>query len=356
MNSKTLMTMAVAMMTIAGCGKKNTSNVSDNLPNVETMTVGMTAANNETTYSGTVEAMNGTALSLSAGGTLKQLNVSEGQMVGKGQLIAVVDGSSQGYALAASEAQVQQARDAMAEAQDYYKRMKMLHDNGSLPEVRWVEAQTRLKQAAAGVRASQASAGITRKQLGDTRLYAPFAGYIAEKQAEVGQQVGPGMAVATLMRIDEVKVKISVPEQEVSHVRQGQPMRVYVEALGGKTFIGKVVEKGVSADPSTRSYDVKILVANPRHELLPGMVCTVTTNMSGAGQSVVIPADVVQIDADNRPFVWTLQGNKAHKSYITLGNNQTEGVTVLEGLAPGQQLITEGQLSVSEGTAVKVKK
>lgn len=355
MNRQKLTLAALSVLALVGCGKKDMDKGQER-PSVEIMTVQTSTVGLETTYPGTVEAMNGTALSLSTGGTLLQLNISEGQMVRRGQLIAVVDGSSQGYALTASEAQVQQARDAYAQAQDYYDRMKMLHENGSLPDVRWIEARTRLKQAAAGMRAAQANANISHKQLRDTRLYAPFTGYVSQKLAEVGQHVAPGMSVATLMRIDQVKVKVSIPEQEISKIHSGQLVHVYVDALDGSTFMGKVVEKGVSADPATRSYDVKVLVDNPHHALLPGMVCRATTRTGMAGAYAVVPADIIQMDADNRAFVWTIRGGKAHKTPIVLGENLANGVAVKGGLMAGDQVITEGQLSVCEGSQVEIRK
>jgi membrane fusion protein (multidrug efflux system) len=91
-------------------------------------------------YSGTMEEVSGTSLSFSVGGMVKQVLVDEGQRVSKGQLLAVVDDETTRNAHAAAQSVRQQAEDA-------YRRMKQLHDNGSLPEIQWVEVESKLKQA-----------------------------------------------------------------------------------------------------------------------------------------------------------------------------------------------------------------
>lgn len=320
---------------------------------VKTMIIGASGTDNSNNYSGTIEEMSGTALSMVAGGTLKQLNISQGQMVTKGQLLATVDGYSQSSAVTASQAQTQQAKDALAQAQDYYKRMKLIHDNGSLPDVRWIEAKTQLKQAESAVRAAKSGENISRKTLTDTHLYAPFSGYISSKMAETGQNVGPGVPVAILVKIDQVKVKISVPESEISKIKKGLSVWLRMGSLGGKVFVGQITEKGVSANPISRSYEVKAMIENPNHELLPGMVCQVGIRENHVTQSIVVPASIIQLTPDNKTFVWTVKGNKAKKTYITLGENLTEGVKVESGLAIGDKVIIEGQQKVSTDMTIK---
>lgn len=212
------------------------------------------------TFSGTVEESSGTTLSFPVAGTVKKICVEPGQRVARGELIAVLD-----------EATLQSAYDAAAatltQAEDVYHRMKQLHDNGSLPEIQWVETQSKLRQA-------QSAENIARKALADGRLYAPFAGVISEKSVEVGHNVMPGVPVARLVATGQMKVNIAIPENEIASIAIGQIVSVNVSALGGKTFEGKIVEKGIAANTLSRSYDVKAAVDNPQGELMPGMICT----------------------------------------------------------------------------------
>ena len=327
---------------LGSCGEKNGKERAVEPVNVKTMMVQQETADGQQGYSGTIEEMSGSPLSFASVGTLRSVNVSEGQMIRQGQLIATIDETSLKSAHEAALAAKEQALDAE-------QRMKLLHDAGSLPEIKWIEVQTQVRQAISAEK-------MAKKALTDTRLYAPFSGYVAEKQAEAGQSVAPGVPIVKLVRIDHVKVSISVPEEEIAQIHTGQSLQVKVPALGGKTFEAKVAEKGVTADALSRSYEVKGIIGNPQHELLPGMIAEVHLGTMGTSQhkeqSITLPAEIIQIDADNRPFVWTVVDNKAQKAYVTLGQNIGDNVQISKGLKAGDKVICEGQQKVSNGMKV----
>lgn len=330
----------MAAAALASCGGKGDSSpTAAEAVKVETAIVGEAAGNEADRYSGTIEEENGTLLSFVVGGTVSNMLVDEGDRVSKGQLIATLDPEQMRSNHASAKAALEQAEDA-------YGRMKELHGKGSLPEIKWVEAQTALERA-------RAAEQMARKQLADCRLYAPFSGVIASKSAEKGQNVGAGTTVAKLVSVGRLKAKISVPENEIAQIAVGQKATVTVDAAGGTPVRGTVSEKGIVADPMSRSYDVKINVPNEGRRLMPGMVAEVTLDNARRQTACVIPAHVVQIDENNNEFVWLAVGGKATKRTITCGEFTADGVTVTGGLAAGDRLITAGAQKVSEGMRVK---
>lgn len=347
--SLTLLTLVV----LCSCGGKKEQHA-DSAVRVKVMKIGSVQVNGEQGYSGTVEESDGVSVSFSTSGTVRSINVSEGQMVGAGQLLATLDGADQQSALASSKAVTQQTREALRQAQDTYNRSKRLHEGGVISDSKWVEAQTALAAAKQAVKSAEALERISGKSSADTRLRAPFAGYISMKTADVGQNVVAGEMILKLVKIDQVKVKISVPEEEVSRIVKGETMLVTCDALSGATFYGRVVEKGVAADPLSRTYEIKLLVSNPAHKLLPGMICNVYTSFHRGQLSVFVPAMVVQLNPDNRMFVWVVKNGKATKRYINFVADTSQGVRVGGGLEPGDLLIVEGQQMVSEGTPCKI--
>lgn len=289
-------------------------------------------------FSGTVEEASNTSLSFPVMGTVKNVYVGLGDRVRKGTLIATVDPASMQSSYNATKSSLEQAEDA-------YRRMKELHNKGSLAEVKWVEIQSKVQQA-------RSMEEIARKNLEDCKLYAPYSGVIAEKVAEVGQNVVPGMPVVKLVTTEQLNVKIAVPETEVADIVLRQSATIKVPALGGKQFIGNVAEKGIVANPLSRSYDVKICVKNAGDDLMPGMVAEVTLAREDNTALHILPANVVQLDEMNRSFVWVKGNGKATKRIITCGEFTAQGITVASGLKDGDEVIVEGQQKVCEGTPV----
>lgn len=327
-------------LVVAGCKQKAETKESVSVK-VETKTVKLSSINGLRNFSGTVEEMSGSTLSFPIGGTVKQIYVSSGQMVSQGALLAEVDETSLRNAYNGALAIRQQAEDA-------YERLKMLHDNGSLPEIQWIEVQSKLKQA---ISAEQ----IAKKGLEDCRLYAPFSGYISEKNVEIGHNVLPGIPIIKLVEIGSVKIKFAVPENEIIKMQRGMKMNVYVPALDNRSYEGKIAEINVTAHPLSRSYDVKIIVDNHDKSLLPGMICRAYVKDESLKQAVILPSQVIQLDKGNRYFVWLNIDGIAQKQMIQIGNITEQGVIITSGLKPGDQVIVRGQQKISSGQKISAE-
>lgn len=342
MKSINQIALALTAVILSACNAENNKGqAADEAVRVEVTQVKAATADRTSRYSGTVEEESGTLLSFAVGGTVSRVLVDEGDRVGKGQLIATLDTEQLTHNHASAQA-------ALAQAEDAYRRMEELHGKGSLPEIKWVEAQTALQRA-------RASEQMARKQLDDCRLYAPFSGVISKKFAEKGQNVGAGTQVVKLVAVGRMKVKISVPESEMAQISVGQKADVTIEALGGASMQATVTEKGVAADPLSRSYDVKLSLPKADRKMLPGMVADVRLDGGDTQTACILPAHIVQIDERNNEFVWLAVGGKAVKRIVTVGGFTADGVTVTSGLADGDMVITAGAQKVSEGMRVEIK-
>ena len=335
------MMAAVVLMALCSCGEKKEA-AAEQTVRVKVQQIQAEAVNGEQGFSGTIEEQNGASLSFATTGTIQRIYVNSGQTVGAGQLIAELDPTTMQNAYTIS-------KTALEQAQDTYNRMKELHDDGSLPEMQWIAIENQLKSATA-------SEAMAKKALADTKLYAPFGGYIAAKDAEVGQNAGPGVPVVKLVSIGSVKVKISVPEDDVQRIKKGSSMKIIVPALGNRQFSGNVTERGVSADPRSRTYEVKATINNRDGQLLPGMICQAFTNYMQGTTGVFVPANLVQLDSDNNTFVWVVNGGKAVKRQIFISNETAQGAQVSGGLSDGDQIIVAGQQKVSNGMKVEIVK
>ena len=340
---KIIRTMLAIMVLVAlySCGEKKQA-APEQTVRVKVQQIQTEAVNGEQGFSGTIEEQSGVSLSFATSGTIKKIYVNAGQTIGQGQLIAELDPTTLQNAYTISKTSLEQAIDT-------YNRMKELHDAGSLPEMQWIQVENQLKSA-------RASEAMSKKALGDTKLYAPFSGYISSKDAEIGQNAMAGTPIVKLVNIGTVKVKISVPEDEVQHIAKGSSMKIIVPALNDREFSGHITERGVSADPRSRTYEVKATILNPGSQLLPGMICQAFTNYMQGSTGVFVPANLVQLDGDNKTFVWVVNNGKALKREITICNETAQGVQVDGGLSAGDQLIVSGQQKVSNGMKVEIIK
>lgn len=338
-NNLILMSLAGILLTSCGAGDKS-DKASAEAIKVKVTTISPTTVDGKSAYSGTVEEENATLVSFSVAGTVKSIHVGLGDRVRKGQLIATLDKQQ-------IESSWRAAKSTLDQAEDAYKRMQKLHEGGSLPDIKWVEAESKLHQA-------QSMEEIARKNLADCQLYAPFDGVVAEKQAEVGTNVMPGMAIVKVVSGQKLKVKIAVPESEIAQIKTGQKALIRVEALGGRTISGTVAEKGIVANPLSRSYDVKFrLDAASASGLMPGMVADVVMVDGGEGQAAcVLPERLVQLDEHNNRFVWIAKGKTAIRRTVEIGDYTAHGVTIKSGLSYGDMVISEGQQKVCEGSKI----
>lgn len=327
-----------ASLALAGCQVKEEKTGGPSPVRVKVMKVALSEQKTSGRFSGTVEEAAGTPLSFSVMGTVNAVSFRLGDRVEKGQLLASLDATSVRSSYDAAKA-------ALVQAEDAYRRMKELHGKGSLPEIKWVEVQSKLQQA-------RSMEEMARKNLKDCKLYAPFSGVIADKSVEVGQNVIPGMAVGKLLGVSRLKVKISMPESEIASVSLHQKAEIVVPALGSRRFSGMVSEKGIMADPFSRSYEVKIDVADAGGDLMPGMVAEVRLAGADGGTAVIAPARIVQLDEKNRSFVWIDNNGVAEKRVISCGDFAGDGVVITSGLKVEDRIIVEGQQKVCNGTKI----
>jgi RND family efflux transporter MFP subunit len=291
------------------------------------------------TYPGYLEEGQSVEMAFKHGGTLQQLNVKEGSAVRKGQALARVSSPQ-------LESTQRSAQATLEQAQDAYDRLEKVHDNGSLPEIKWREMVANLEKA-------QSSLDLANAMLDDNILKAPFDGTVASVNAEVGENIAPLKPIIRLINTKGMAVKISVPENEIAKIQVGDTAEVVIPAMGEKHLNGKVIEKSMTASLLTHSYPVKVLVEQADEELTPGMIGKVVLK-ADISKGIIIPANAVLINQEGK-FVWVVEDGHATRRKITLSGYSGTGVIVSEGLHVGDEVIVEGYPKVSEGMKVEAE-
>jgi RND family efflux transporter MFP subunit len=293
-------------------------------------------------YVGVVEESIAIPLSFLTSGTIEQVLADEGTHVKMGQLLASLNSENYRNALQMTAAKQKQAKDA-------YDRLSEVYKKGSLPEVKMVEMETGLQQA-------NAAAQIATKNLVDCKLYSPASGIIGKRSIEPGMNVIPGITVITLVKIDKVFIRVSIPENEIVNTNLGQKALIRVPALKDRTFQGLIEQKGVMANLLSHTYDIKIAIQNPEEILRPGMVCNVIITGSSPQKGISIPQQSVQVDEEGEKYVFTVDSATNHvvRKVIEINELSSNGnVLVTKGLHKGDLLVMEGYQKINTNTPVQ---
>ena len=338
---KSAFTMMLLCIIIACSKEKGTKNEEKIIPvKITELIISQTAS--EKSYIGTVEESVALSLSFSGMGTVEQVYISEGQKVQKGQLLAVLNSATADNSYQLMLAKQQQAQDA-------YDRLLKIHENGPLPDIKMVEVETGLQQA-------KLMTAVAKKNLDDCKLYAPWAGVIASRRVESGSSIMPGITAFKLISINKVNVKISIPENEIGSITEGQTAKIVVSALNNAVFTGKIDIKGVAATPLTHTYEANISINNPQLQLMPGMICKVLLSGDADVSEIVVPFHAIQIAADGNKYVWLADDGIAKRRHVKTGNLTNNGIIVTDGLTEGDKLIIEGFQKVSEGSKISINR
>ena len=184
---------------------------------------------------------------------------------------------------------------------------------------------------------------------------APFAGVVTLRNVDVGALVTTGSTM--LYRIAQtgtLRTYVNVPQTNASSIRPGQPARISVTNLPGRTFIGTVARSANSLDPSSRTLLVEVQVPNPDGALMPGMYAQVDFSNSRANAPILIPAEALMVRADGTQVAVVGQDSIVHLRKIVIGRDYGDRLEVMQGVQVGDRIIANPGDDAREGVKVDV--
>ena len=328
----------VFVLMLTGCTKKSKySYLADKPIPVEIEVVGESSRVVENNYVGEIRPMVDISLVFPLGGRLTGIYVKSGDRVKAGQLIATVDSTQ-------SKAMLESAEAMYAQAKDAYRRLKPLHENGGISDIKWMEMETNLEKARSLVISS-------RKCYDDCALRAPQDGVVSLRDVEAGQYVSLTQPVGKLMDMSSYRVEFTVPESEIGRMQVGEPVVVDMTALG-RHYEAKVIEKSLTATHIAHTYLVKAEITDKEaaQELLPGMVCrAIVRNHESRGY--IIAASCIQTQQRGHS-VWLLRDGRARRQMVKISEFVENGVLVSEGVEMGDTIISKGYQKMFDGAKV----
>jgi membrane fusion protein, multidrug efflux system len=213
-------------------------------------------------------------------------------------------------------------------------------------------AQNVAQQSYRSLEAARARVVLARKAAADTTIRAPFSGQVAERVVSVGDYVTRGARVATVVRVDPMRIELTIPEQSVSLIKVGQPVRVAVEAYPGENFNATVRYVSPALRADQRALTVEAVASNPDGRLKPGLFATALIQQPQSAPALLVPASAIEtVAGTSRVFV--VKGDKAEERIVTLGETVGNQVEITSGVAKGDVVVAEPKGKVADGLPVR---
>ena len=206
--------------------------------------------------------------------------------------------------------------------------------------------------ARANVANAESQLGLARRSLSYALVFSPIDGYVAERNADLGEYVSPTSKVATIVRINPLRIRIDIPEQAIPEVKVGQSVSVTTSAWPDKNFSGRIARISPNVTPSSRTLSVEAEIDNSSGALKPGQFASVRILQSRSQPAVLVPARAVQTDAGvSRVFV--IKDGRAEQRLVQLGQTECDLMEIKSGVAEGEQVATSNLDQLSDGITVR---
>jgi RND family efflux transporter MFP subunit len=207
------------------------------------------------------------------------------------------------------------------------------------------------QQSYRSLEAARARVTLARKALADTSIRAPFSGLVAERVVSIGDYVTRGAPVATVVRVDPLRIEMTVPEQSVSLVKVGQPVRLTVDAYPGEEFTAKIRYVSPSLRADQRALTVEAIAPNADGRLKPGLFATASIQQPQSAPALLVPASAVEtVSGTSRVYV--VKDGKVEERIVTTGEAVGRQLEITSGLAKGDIVASEPKGRLADGTRV----
>lgn len=298
---------------------------------------------------GRLSAVRGVDISNEVAGTVRDIAFVSGDTVQQGELLVQLDDSVERAELPGLEAQMKLASINLRRAQELIDRELTSTENVD-------QAQSQLQQ-------TESAIGALKAHIAKKAIRAPFAGTLGIRQVDLGQYLPAGTPIVTLQALEQLHVDFTLPEEFVDDVAAGQQVRVTVSTYPEQVFTGELEAVSVKVDSTSHNFAVQALIDNPERVLRPGMFADVSV-LAGAEEDVVaVPKTAISYSLHGDAVFVVQQGDKgdggkpsliAKQKFVRVGESNGGMVAVLQGLEPGDRVVTAGAQKLRDGMPVNI--
>jgi RND family efflux transporter MFP subunit len=316
------------------------------VPTVKAIQVSSKPEENLITGMGSISCPRSIELGFDDTGVIAQMFVEEGDNIKKGQLIAKLDDSSLRAARIVAEARYKAAQAEVNYFKNELDKKESLFRKQAVSDAEYKKAVFEVEKAEAAATVGKAELQKIDVDLQKKILIAPISGIVAKRFLDVGSPVVPGSnKTILLVQCEDVFADIELGERLFPGVKVGQPVRLKVDALGGKVFEGRIIRIGAEVDKKNRTFIIKVRTENPHFILRQGMFVRAEIVVSEGVAPLSIPKRALlrggSEGMDGEVFV--IKNGVSMKRVVSLGESDGEKIQVTKGLRLGDVVVVEGQ-------------
>lgn len=290
---------------------------------------------------GTLAANESVTLSSTVTDTVTAINFEGGETVSRGDVLVELSDAEE-------RASLREAQALRVERQNAVDRLAQLQERNLAPRADIEDSRAQLQQVDATIQ------GL-RARLDDYRITAPFDGVVGVRGLSVGALVSPGDELATLDDVSRMKLDFEVPEVQLGALAEGLTLSATTAAYPERVFEGEIAIIDSRIDPASRSVSVRAMLDNDERLLRPGMLMRVTLDRRPR-QTLVIPESAV-VPEGSRQWVWVItstEDGNVERREIAVGARRRGEVEVIEGLAPGDLVVSHGADRLHDASSVEL--
>lgn len=292
---------------------------------------------------GTLRARENVALTSSVTELVTKVNFTDGQRVKQGDVLVEMDAAEEQALLAEEESRVSEAQRQVKRLEPLVKRKQASVSDLDTQKLQLQTAEARLKAIESRIR--------------QRKIVAPFDGVLGLRNISVGALSQPGTQITTIDSDAEMKLDFAVPELFISALKPGVKIDARTSAWPDDVFRGTIASVDSRIDQITRSITVRAILPNPDFKLRPGLLMRVTLKKDPR-EAIVIPEEALEIRGQQQSVLIAVNdGNKtlAEKREVQIGQRLKGNAEILQGLNPGDKVITHGNLRARPGGEVAIK-
>ena len=302
---------------------------------------------------GTAESSTVSLVASEVEGLVAKLHVREGDTARKGQALAQLRTDNLDLRLQAAAAQLKEAESRLKLAELNLARVRELFESDVASQQELDTASYEHTSWQGRGESLTAEIGRIKLALSRSTIRAPFGGLVAAEKTEVGQWIPVGGPVVEMIAMDELEVRVDVPERHFTSLNPGAVASVTFESIPGFRVDGKITTVIPRADPKARTFPLKVSVPNKDGRIGVGMLAQVSFPAGSAYRATVVPKDAVVRQGEGE-FVFLINGaDKVERVAVQTGQGVGSWVVVEGGIRAGQKVVTRGNERLWPGAAVK---